>query len=70
VAGFEFHLTSCPIKKIKHLEMQKSEKCGRISANPQPDATRRNQDSGKGQVIEPSLVPLLRFEIKGFALVA
>jgi hypothetical protein len=33
-------------------------------------ATRRNQDSGKGQVIEPSLIPLLRFEIKGFALVA
>jgi hypothetical protein len=28
------------IKKIKHLARQKSESRGKISANPQPDATK------------------------------
>jgi hypothetical protein len=41
VPGFEFHLTLKSLKKIKHLEMQKSEKGGKISANPQPHATRK-----------------------------
>jgi len=43
VPGFEFHLTPRPVKKIRHLAMQKSEKRGRISANLQPG---RNQDEG------------------------
>jgi hypothetical protein len=30
VTGFEFHLTPKPVKKIKHLTMQKSEKDGGI----------------------------------------
>jgi len=34
-------LTLRPVKKIKHLPMQKSEKCGRIYANLQPHATRK-----------------------------
>ena len=37
----EFHLTLMTVKKIKHLAMQKSEKRGRISANPQPHATKK-----------------------------
>ena len=41
MTGFEFHLTLSLVKKIKHLAMQKSEKRGRISANPQPHATRK-----------------------------
>jgi hypothetical protein len=39
VTGFEFRLTLRPLKKIKHLPMQKNEKRGRISANLQPHAT-------------------------------
>jgi hypothetical protein len=41
VTGFEIHRTPRPLKKIKHLARQKSEKGGRIYANPQPDATRK-----------------------------
>ena len=37
--GFRIHLTLKLVKEIKHLAMQTSEKRGRISANPQPDAT-------------------------------
>ena len=40
MTDFEFHLTLRTVKKIKHLDMQKSEKRGRISANLQPDATK------------------------------
>jgi hypothetical protein len=39
--GLEFRLTLRPLKKIKDLPMQKSEKGGRISANLQPHATRK-----------------------------
>jgi len=45
VTGFEFHLTPCPLKQIKHLPMQKTEKRGKISANLQPG---RNQVRGGG----------------------
>jgi len=40
VTDFEFHQTLTPIKKIKHLPMQKSEKLGRIFVNLQPHATK------------------------------
>lgn len=48
MAGFEFHPTPLPINKIKHLPMQKSEKYGGISANPQPDATGKSEAGGTG----------------------
>ncbi len=37
----EFHLTPLIVKKINDLTMQKREQLGRISASPQPDATRK-----------------------------
>lgn len=44
MTGFEFLLTPLPINKIKQLTMQTSEKRSRISANPQPHATRAAGD--------------------------
>ena len=41
MTGFEFHLTLRPVKQIKYLAMQKSEKRGKIDANLQPDATKK-----------------------------
>jgi hypothetical protein len=63
-----------PLKKIKHLAMQKSEKCGRISANPQPGneggLVRQAVVASLGQALLPSLSNLFEVVIQGLALIA
>jgi len=49
VTGFELKGILRLFKEINHLAMQKSEKCGRISATPQPDATGISEAGGTRQ---------------------
>ena len=55
MTGFEFHLTHKPVKKIKHLAMQKSEKRGRIYVTLQPHATRTISVIPPGRTTPPRL---------------
>jgi hypothetical protein len=43
---------------------------GETQQNLRKSATSRNQGSGEGQAIQPSLAPLLHFRIQGVALAA